>query len=254
LANANLIANNTIIEGAAAFANATANNSGTVYITANGEVQINNDADANGTSSGALSVLFGGMTVSKNLSVSNGNLQLVAGNANIGGAINVLGNTLIQSTETVTGSGNQIFSGALQVAGDAGIGNTLYIGGILSVGNIINRTGNTIVANTPNSATVIGYIPYIVTGSGGNITATTNGNNISSLTIVSNGSGYGSSVSLVLTPPNLGNGVQATATCTEVNGVITTTTITNSGSGYTSAPQVIINDGLGTTYYVALYS
>lgn len=257
LANANLIANNIVIQGAASFANTpTGSNGGQVFVTANGRIQINNSTDANADVSaiGALSI-EGGIRVVKSINITTGNLLVATGNANITGAANVTGNIRTGSTEVVNAFGNQIFSGALQVAGDGGIGGNLYVGDFLNIANVINRTGNTLVANTPNSNTIVGYIPYSIAGSGGNITAATNGNNIITITIVNGGGGYSSSVGLVITPPDdLANGVQATATCTQTNGVITTANITNPGSGYTTAPQVLINDGTGTTYYLAVYS
>ena len=254
LANANLIANNIVIQGAVAIANTpTGSNAGQVFVTANGRVQINNNTQANANSTGALSV-EGGIRVVQNINITTGNLLVSNGNANIGGAANVTGNIRTASTEVVTAFGNQIFSGALQVAGDGGIGSNLYVGGILSISNVVNRIGNTLVANTPSSNTIAGYIPYSISGSGANITATTNGNNIVTITIVNGGGGYGAAVALVITPPDGPNGVQATANVTQANGIITTANITNSGSGYTVAPQVLINDGVGTTYYLAVYS
>lgn len=255
LANANVIANNIVIQGAAAFANTpTGTNAGQVFITANGRIQINNNTQANISSTGALSV-EGGIRVVKNINITTGNLLVSTGNANIAGAANVTGNIRTESTEVVNAFGNQIFSGALQVVGDGGVGGNLYVGGFLSIANVVNRIGNTIVANTPNSNSIAGYIPYSISGSGANITAATNGNNIITITIVNGGGGYSSGVALVITAPDdIANGVQATATCTQVNGVITTANITDPGSGYTVAPQVLINDGTGTTYYLAVYT
>lgn len=255
LANANLVANNIVIQGATILANTpTGANAGQVFVTANGRIQINNNTQANGSATGALSV-EGGIRVVQNINVITGNLLVDTGNANIGGATNVTGNVRIQSTEVVNAYGNQVTSGALQVVGDAGIGSSLYVGGILSVGNIVNRIGNTLLANTPNSNSIAGYIPYILTGAGANITAVTNGNNITSLTIVSGGGGYGAAVALVITPPDdIANGIQATANCTLTNGVVTAYAITDPGAGYTVAPTVIVNDGFGTTYYLAVYT
>jgi hypothetical protein len=255
LANANIKANNTIIEGAATFANTPSGaNSGTIFIAANGVLQINNSTEANANSIGALAVVNGGMTVAKNISVTTGNLLLAVGNANIGGGINATGNIISRSTEQVSAAGNVVYSGALQVAGDGGLGGSLYLGGILSVESTINRIGNLLVANTPNSNSIAGYVPYIITGAGANIAGGTNGNNVTTLTIISGGAGYSSGATVFITPPNLANGVQATATCTQANGVIDTIVIGNSGSGYTSSPTVIINDGFGTTYYIAVYT
>ena len=256
LANANIKANNTIIEGAATFANTPAGgNSGTIFIAANGVLQINNSAQADAGNIGALAVVNGGATIHKNLAITTGNLLLSVGNANIGGGVNAAGTIISKSTEQVSAAGNTVYSGALQIAGDGGFGGSLYLGGIFSVGGIVNRIGNSLVANTPNSNSIAGYIPYNITGAGANIAAGTNGNNITTLIIISGGGGYGSGATVFITPPNdIANGVQATATCTQTNGVIDTITIGNSGSGYTSSPTVTINDGFGTVYYLAVYS
>ena len=61
------------------------------------------------------------------------------------------------------------------------------------------------------------------------------------ITIQSGGAGYStSSVSISISAPDVGNGIQATATATVVNGVITSATITNPGSGYINSPYVTI--------------
>lgn len=69
---------------------------------------------------------------------------------------------------------------------------------------------------------------------------------ISSIGIVSKGSGYTSAPSVVISAPNQTNGVQATAIATISANAVSSVTLTEAGSGYTSAPTITLNGGGGT--------
>ena len=56
--------------------------------------------------------------------------------------------------------------------------------------------------------------------------------------VTSGGSGYAGTETLVIDPPDLAGGVQATGTITFSGNAISAVTITNPGSGYTSTPSV----------------
>lgn len=67
---------------------------------------------------------------------------------------------------------------------------------------------------------------------------------VSSVTITSGGSGYGSAPTVTFSAPT--SGTTATGTASITGGVITTITITNAGSGYTTAPTITFGSGSAT--------
>lgn len=70
------------------------------------------------------------------------------------------------------------------------------------------------------------------------------GREVSALTIIAGGTAY-SAPSLVISPPDVDGGVQATGTLTMSGGIITGYTITTRGSGYLRSPSVTISDSTG---------
>ena len=66
---------------------------------------------------------------------------------------------------------------------------------------------------------------------------------VQGLNIINGGGGYTAVPTLTISPPDLPDGVQATAEASLYNGEITTTTLTNRGSGYTNTPSVTITGG-----------
>ncbi|MCK4892154.1 MAG: hypothetical protein KAS78_05800 [Candidatus Pacebacteria bacterium] len=78
-------------------------------------------------------------------------------------------------------------------------------------------------------------------GVGGAVaTATINGGVVTSVAVISGGSGYTSSPVVSITD---GDGSGAVATAVLTGGVITSFSVTNGGSGYTSSPAVAITEG-----------
>ena len=63
------------------------------------------------------------------------------------------------------------------------------------------------------------------------------GQGVASVTLTAGGTGY-TTGALVISAPDLNDGVQAAGTFTETAGVIDSVTITEEGSGYTSVPTV----------------
>ena len=70
---------------------------------------------------------------------------------------------------------------------------------------------------------------------------------VSSIVVTAPGSGYSAIPTVIISPPNLPGGVQATATATTSSGSITAINVTNPGSGYTHTPLVVITRGSGDT-------
>lgn len=64
--------------------------------------------------------------------------------------------------------------------------------------------------------------------------------------IISGGSGFTSVPAVVISAPNVTNGVQATATATITANAVSSITITEAGTGYTSPPTVTLVGGGGT--------
>lgn len=64
--------------------------------------------------------------------------------------------------------------------------------------------------------------------------------------IVNAGSGFTSAPAVVISAPNVTNGIQATAEATITANAVSSITITEAGSGYTSPPTVTINGGGGS--------
>jgi hypothetical protein len=81
------------------------------------------------------------------------------------------------------------------------------------------------------------------------LTANLTGDVVSSITIVSGGTGYVAPPSILINPPD-GAGTQATATCTISGGIINSVTIPplGGGSGYTVAPPVFVIDDVGDSF------
>ena len=249
---ANLIANIATIENKAVFANtSTGSNAGNVTILANGAVTINNTTVANSTVDGALLVIGG--IKSNNQMYARGNITS-EGDFIGQGKANLQGDMITTSNSAVTYSANNIFSGALQVAGDGGIGGNLYVGGnLITTQSPSFALGNTIAPASPTK-TLAGYMPIKVAGSGATASAVTVvGTSVTGITLGSGGSGYTTAPTVFISPPQAVGGVQAVATASVSGGAVTGFVITTAGSGYTSA-TVVISPGLGTTYYLALYS
>jgi len=68
---------------------------------------------------------------------------------------------------------------------------------------------------------------------------------IASLSVVAGGSGYTSAPTVVIGPPDIQGGIQATATFTIVNSQLQLN-LTNPGIGYSQAPTVTVTGGGGT--------
>ena len=77
----------------------------------------------------------------------------------------------------------------------------------------------------------------------------------SGIDVVNGGSGYSTTDSVAIDPPNITGGVQATAIVLSVdsNGAILTVGVTNAGTGYTVAPTVAMaSGGSGATFSARL--
>ena len=72
--------------------------------------------------------------------------------------------------------------------------------------------------------------------------STGQGNNVSSITVGAGGTGYTQDTDVVIGPPDLSNGVQATATATIAAGVIVGFIVTEDGGGYLQIPSVTVID------------
>jgi len=72
--------------------------------------------------------------------------------------------------------------------------------------------------------------------------STGQGNSVSSITVTAGGTGYTQDTDVVIGPPDLSNGVQATATATIAAGVIVGFVVTEDGGGYLQIPSVTIID------------
>ena len=68
------------------------------------------------------------------------------------------------------------------------------------------------------------------------------GNSVSSITVTAGGTGYTQDTDVVIEPPDLSNGVQATATATIAAGIIVGFVVTENGYGYLEIPSVTVVD------------
>jgi hypothetical protein len=69
---------------------------------------------------------------------------------------------------------------------------------------------------------------------------------VGQIALISGGSSYTAAPSVVISPPNDSNGIQATAAATISNNVVTSVTLTEAGSGYTQAPTINFYGGGGS--------
>ena len=109
-----------------------------------------------------------------------------------------------------------------------------------------------IIADCMDTTPVTNGVPDSVTNAGSTFTVTAEQQQdpcefvglkcesvgILEVAVTSGGSGYAGTETLVIGPPDLAGGVQATGTITFSGTAIDTVTITNPGSGYTSTPSV----------------
>ena len=72
--------------------------------------------------------------------------------------------------------------------------------------------------------------------------STSQGNSVSSITVTAGGTGYTQDTDVVIEPPDLSNGVQATATATIAAGIIVGFVVTENGYGYLEIPSVTVVD------------
>ena len=72
--------------------------------------------------------------------------------------------------------------------------------------------------------------------------STGQGNSVSSITVTAGGTGYTQDTDVVIEPPDLSNGVQATATATIAAGIIVGFVVTENGYGYLEIPSVTVVD------------
>ena len=72
--------------------------------------------------------------------------------------------------------------------------------------------------------------------------STGQGNSVSSITVTAGGTGYTQDTDVVIEPPDLSNGVQATATATIAAGIIVGFVVTEDGYGYLEIPSVTVVD------------
>ena len=72
--------------------------------------------------------------------------------------------------------------------------------------------------------------------------STGQGNSVSSITVAAGGTGYTQDTDVVIEPPDLSNGVQATATATIAAGIIVGFVVTEDGYGYLEIPSVTVVD------------
>ena len=68
------------------------------------------------------------------------------------------------------------------------------------------------------------------------------GNSVSSITVTAGGTGYTQDTDVVIEPPDLSNGVQATATAPIAAGIIVGFIVTENGYGYLEIPSVTVVD------------
>lgn len=71
------------------------------------------------------------------------------------------------------------------------------------------------------------------------------GKGVTSIGITAGGQGLPASVTVSIGPPDMPNGVQATATVTVTSGAVTAVNITNQGSGYSAVPPAAVKSTSG---------
>jgi FtsP/CotA-like multicopper oxidase with cupredoxin domain len=76
-------------------------------------------------------------------------------------------------------------------------------------------------------------------------TATANLNGVGGVTITTSGSGYITAPAVIIGPPNVAGGIQATAIAQISGGVVSAINMLNLGSGYTTTPTVTIGAPTG---------
>lgn len=170
--------------------------------------------------------------------------------------------------ESASGSGAtfnvhlKLLSAAIATAGTG-----YTVNDVLTISTGTKVTPATITVNTVNGSGVIetftvnnvanqGYtvLPQLVsspttggTGSGASFNLTFE---LESIAVVSGGSNYAATPTVVISQS--GSTVQPTATATEVGGVITAITITNPGTGFTSIPTLALTAPSVTEYAARL--
>lgn len=131
------------------------------------------------------------------------------------------------------GGGGSGATGTLNIVGGVIVGVTVTNGGT-------GYTSSPSVFFTSGGGDGIGKINLGATGTGANLTANVNFGTITSVSIISGGTGYTDS-----SPPDLtlsgGGGDGAQISVIVKNGVIVNVNVLNGGSGYTSNPTVTIN-------------
>jgi len=130
---------------------------------------------------------------------------------------------------------------------DAGSGSTEIQIATGTVSYILNNDIDTqYLAYTPNISTTFTNGALVIgstTGAIGSVSSTLYGT-VYSISVTTGGNVYlNESPTVVISAPNQGNGVQATATATVVGNRISSLTITNKGSGYDTPPTVSVNIG-----------
>ena len=97
-------------------------------------------------------------------------------------------------------------------------------------------------ANTAGDNTLTGDQENSNNGSVSLTLSTSQGNSVSSITVTAGGTGYTQDTDVVIEPPDLSNGVQATATATIAAGIIVGFVVTENGYGYLEIPSVTVVD------------
>ncbi|MCE5254874.1 MAG: S-layer homology domain-containing protein [Actinomycetia bacterium] len=123
-------------------------------------------------------------------------------------------------------------------AGTAATGVTATVtGGTAAFGGLPSGTGYT-TADIGRAVTALGPV-------GGGATATAaigvvgdTNNAVTAITVTAGGTGYTAAPTVVIGPPQIAGGTQATAVANINGGSVVSVTITNHGSGYTAVPTV----------------
>lgn len=113
-----------------------------------------------------------------------------------------------------------------------------------------------LVSDNPNLSPVIDLaIPprlhayyHLINGQPGEtLTSTNSSGSVDSIVVTNAGSGYTEVPVVTIGPPDLEDGVQATATATLSGNTIDSIDVDEAGSGYTSTPLIVITRGAGDT-------
>lgn len=101
------------------------------------------------------------------------------------------------------------------------------------------------IINLKQTPQMIAYNTLVNNQNDEDLSSTNKTGSVDSLVVTAAGSGYTVTPIVNIAPPDLLDGVQATATATLVGTYVSSITVVNAGSGYTKTPLVTITRGVG---------